>query len=75
MWTEKKDEAIKYYQLGMEEFMHGIKIQLDSANNSRGLSIQEKMESNLMMAIERVEELNKQAKNQKGNWKRLRLTL
>lgn len=47
--------------------MHGIKIQLDSANNSRGLSIQEKMESNLMMAIERVEELNKQAKNQKGN--------
>ena len=40
--------------------MLGLNIKIDtSPNSARGVSIQEKMESNLMMAIERVDELEK----------------
>jgi hypothetical protein len=39
--------------------MLGLNVNIDPQNNTRGASIQEKMESNLMMAIERVDELEK----------------
>ena len=56
---DRKEDAINYYNLGIEEFMQGLNVKIDAKNNARGISIQEKMESNLTMAIERVEELNK----------------
>ena len=55
---DRKEDAINYYKLGIEEFMLGLNVKIDQ-NNARGISIQEKMESNLTMAIERVEELSK----------------
>ena len=54
----KKDEAIKFYQLGIEEFLLGLEIKLLGDNKQRGVHIQEKMESNLNMALERVQELS-----------------
>ena len=55
----RKEDAINFYKLGIEEFMLGLNVKIDPQNNTRGISIQEKMESNLMMAIERVDELEK----------------
>lgn len=57
--STRKEDAINYYKLGIEEFMLGLNVNIDPQNNTRGASIQEKMESNLMMAIERVDELEK----------------
>lgn len=55
MWKEKKDEAIDYYKLGIEEFLSGLSIKLEPGEeNDKYRRIQEKMESNMMMAIERI---------------------
>jgi hypothetical protein len=59
---DRKEDAINCYKLGIEEFMLGLNVKIDQ-NNARGISIQEKMESNLTMAIERVEELSKNSGN------------
>ena len=59
LWTEKKDEAVNYYKLGIEEFLLGLSIKVEGAEAERGLRIQDKMESNLKMALERVEVLSK----------------
>lgn len=56
--SEKKNEAIEYYKLGIEEFLLGLTIKLDGEEAQRGCRMQEKMESNLNMALERVEFLN-----------------
>jgi hypothetical protein len=56
---EYKDEAINYYKLGIEEFLEGLQIKLENSEAERGNRIQEKMESNLKMALERVEVLSK----------------
>ena len=56
--TEKTDEAVNYYKLGVEEFLLGLAITVQGAEAERGLRIQEKMESNLKMALERVEILS-----------------
>ena len=58
----KKDEAIEYYKLGIEEFFLGLSVNLDKDGKDeleRGLRIQEKMETNLKMALERVKDLSK----------------
>lgn len=47
-----------YYQLGIEEFLIGLGIKLSGETKTRGEHIQEKMESNLQMALERVQELS-----------------
>ena len=52
------NEAIKLYKLGIEEFLLGLNIKLEGDGIERGLRIQEKMESNLKMALQRVEELS-----------------
>lgn len=52
-----KTEAINFYQLGIEEFLLGLNLKLSGDNKERGVHIQEKMESNLTMALERVQEL------------------
>lgn len=57
--VEKKEEAINYYKLGIDEFMKGLDIRLDDDDQSRLAHIQEKMESNMMMALERVNVLSK----------------
>lgn len=46
--------------------MLGLNIKLNGDNITRGISIQEKMESNLIMAIERVDELNKKHSKSDG---------
>jgi hypothetical protein len=55
----KKDEAIEYYKLGIEEFFLGLSVNLGKDELERGLRIQEKMETNLKMALERVRDLSK----------------
>ena len=56
---DNKDDAIKNYKLGIEELMLGMAIDLKGDDVERGKRIQDKMESNLMMAIDRVHELSK----------------
>jgi hypothetical protein len=57
----KKDEAINFYTLGIEEYLLGLSIKLtgEADAKERGLRIQEKMQSNLGMALERIENLSK----------------
>jgi len=45
--------------LGIEEFLLGLNLQLGKDELERGLRIQEKMETNLEMALERVKDLSK----------------
>jgi hypothetical protein len=47
------------YKLGIEEFLLGLNIKLEGEGVERGARVQEKMESNLKMALQRVEELSK----------------
>ena len=56
---ENKNEAIDLYRLGIEEFLMGLGVQLRGDSVEKGKHIQEKMESNLAMALERVEALSK----------------
>lgn len=57
---DKKDEAIRLYKLGIEEFLSGLSIQFESTTeHEKYQRIQEKMKSNMMMAIERIGELSK----------------
>ena len=56
--STNKDEAIKSYRLGIEDFLHGLNIKLKGESQERSKHIQDKMESNLRMALERVEELS-----------------
>jgi len=63
--SENKDEAIKIYKLGIEEFIKGLDIDLDDEDQGRLANIQEKMRGNMVMALERVEELTKQKNNEK----------
>jgi len=67
--SENKDEAIKIYKLGIEEFIKGLDIDLDDEDQGRLANIQEKMRGNMVMALERVEELTKQktTKNDASN--------
>lgn len=58
-FKENKDEAIKIYKLGIEEFIKGLDIDLDDEDQGRLANIQEKMRGNMVMALERVEELSK----------------
>jgi len=57
--STNKDEAIKSYRLGIEDFLHGLNIKLKGESQERSKHIQDKMESNLRMALERVEELSR----------------
>lgn len=54
-----KEEAINYYKLGIEEFILGLGIQLVGEDKERWAHLQEKMEGNLTMALERVEVLSR----------------
>lgn len=56
--SSNKEDAINSYKLGIEEFLMGLSIKLKGDSIERGIHIQDKMESNLNMAFERVEELN-----------------
>lgn len=58
-FKENKDEAIQIYKLGIEEFIKGLDIDLDDEDQGRLANIQEKMRGNMVMALERVEELSK----------------
>ena len=53
---------MRYYKQGIEEFLLGLAINLSAGAGSsdieRGINIQEKMENNLRMALERVETLS-----------------
>lgn len=56
--SKNKNDAIDLYKLGIEEFLRGLNVQLIGSSVERGMRIQEKMESNLAMALERVEALS-----------------
>lgn len=56
--SSSKDEAISLYKLGIEQFLKGLSIRLKGQSVERGIHIQDKMESNLNMAMSRVQELN-----------------
>lgn len=62
IYKDDKDEAVRYYKQGIEEFLLGLAINLSTGAGSsdieRGIHIQEKMENNLRMALERVETLS-----------------
>ncbi len=57
-WLDNKDEAVNFYKRGIEEFLSGLSITIKGDSSERGLHIQDKMESNLNMALNRVEELS-----------------
>jgi spastin len=54
--ADKNDEAIKYYMLGIEEFLQGLSIQLANDDEmERNSRIQDKMEGNLQNAVDRCD--------------------
>lgn len=55
--SDNKDEAVSFYKRGIEEFLLGLSITIKGDSRERGCHIQDKMESNLNMALDRVEEL------------------
>lgn len=55
---DNKDEAVSFYKRGIEEFLQGLSITIKGDSRERGCHIQDKMESNLNMALDRVEELS-----------------
>lgn len=55
--SDNKDEAVSFYKRGIEEFLLGLSITIKGDSTERGCHIQDKMESNLNMALDRVEEL------------------
>lgn len=62
-FLEKKEKAVELYKLGIEEFLSGLSIRFDNVNElEKYQRIQEKMETNMMMAIERVGVLSKSTK-------------
>ncbi|CAF0772037.1 unnamed protein product [Brachionus calyciflorus] len=72
--SQKKDEAIKFYQLGIEEFLMGLNIKLNGENKERGIHIQEKMENNLTMALDRIHILKHSSPRLESIKKRLEQT-
>jgi hypothetical protein len=56
--NENKKEASRLYELGINEFLLGLSIKLKGDDIERAKNIQDKMESNLKKALERVTELS-----------------
>lgn len=69
--STNKEEAIKLYRLGIEDFLLGLNIKLNAECQERSRHIQEKMESNLHMALERIEELSELSNPTTSNHKLL----
>ncbi len=59
LFLDRKAEAINFYKLGVEEFLKGLDIKLDEEDQVKLAHIQDKMETNLAMAIDRIDVLGK----------------
>ena len=58
---DKADDAIKHYKKGVQEFQMGLAIKIDNSNAQdceRGLKMQQKMQRNLQLAMDRLNYLN-----------------
>jgi hypothetical protein len=58
---DTKNQAAQYYHLAIEEIFNGLNVKLENDDRAMveyGLNIQEKLKSDLMMALERVENLS-----------------